>query len=1138
MNTKKSVLESHTLTKTLWVMIILPLFLIVLSSVSVSATLSINNYVDFSPIAESKYGKIDIWNGNIIFPDSKLATYTLEENTEQCLIDCHASGTATLYQDGTLFDDVKFLNGNVKTSKVILINGESYQIDVPDYKEECTTISEEIDKNGTIIKEHEECNHVQTGTHKEIRQRDVEYKNENLQSGTYSWRIEGTKILKDEIDWIVNSNGVDLDQWAWWNSSWLYKQQINISTNNITSGESLTNYPLLIILNSTNFNFTKANADGSDLRFLNLSESGELSYEIESYDQAGQIGYIWVNIPILTAGTLGQIYIYYGNTVALTTQNKFNVWDADYIMVDHANEGAGGLNSSTGINNASVTGTITRLTGMIDGYAKINAVDNTLLQIADNPTLDVNNYTFSAWVNASVITGVNRYIFDRGDSAVYSFLIEGTTGYIWINNADCGVQVIKATSVALTTNTWNYISATYNHTNVQLMVNGVGVGNLASSGNCVGGTDVLGIGRRTSDNLRNFNGSISEARISNQARSMSYMKMDYWAGKNNILLFGSEQNNPVQSLTVSLSSPINFYNSTSSSVTFNCSATDETAVLNLTLLINGADNYTITNSSANQNLSLQTSVILADGDHYWNCRGSDGTGSSDPATATARNFTIDTTKPSVTIVSPTAATYAYRNISLNYTAADTHLQTCWFSLNGKTNITLTSCSNSTIYIAPRNNSLIVYANDTLGNVGNSTMIYPYYFPSLGLCNSTNDLKFINITFKNETLLQQTVKASIASTYTYWFDQVINRTLSYTNTTENLEYTFCIDGANETINVNPDIDYYNVESPQRTYTTSFTATNGSRNITLFLLPTSLGLYISFQITDRANSPIVSASVNATNSGNLIEEKITDGAGIATMFLNPNQGYTICASKSGYTQSCVAITPTQTQYTIQLSSTSTSTTDYTRGITYSIQPMGSSLSNGTSYSFNFTINSTYWTLDSWGFRLYDSSNNLMNSTSDTTSSGTLNVINNVFLNKSILINAYWIINSTTTNITKAWIVYNSFEGSWSIRHFFTRFDSYTNASGDSDGLFGLQRNSNNSFSFSLIIFLIIFGFAGILSYQYGLNSPAAIMAVVFGMVFFFDVTLEILPRFASASSIPSATIITAVIMIAFLVKEVQR
>ena len=83
MNTKKSVLESHTLTKTLWVMIILPLFLIVLSSVSVSATLSINNYVDFSPIAESKYGKIDIWNGNIIFPDSKLATYTLEENTEQ-----------------------------------------------------------------------------------------------------------------------------------------------------------------------------------------------------------------------------------------------------------------------------------------------------------------------------------------------------------------------------------------------------------------------------------------------------------------------------------------------------------------------------------------------------------------------------------------------------------------------------------------------------------------------------------------------------------------------------------------------------------------------------------------------------------------------------------------------------------------------------------------------------------------------------------------------------------------------------------------------------------------------------------------------------------------------------------------------
>jgi len=70
---------------------------------------------------------------------------------------------------------------------------------------------------------------------------------------------------------------------------------------------------------------------------------------------------------------------------------------------------------------------------------------------------------------------------------------------------------------------------------------------------------------------------------------------------------------------VYLNSPVDYYNSTSSSIIFNCSAINEISVINLTLFINGIGNYTIYNSTEFENLSLQTTLSLPDGDYNWSC---------------------------------------------------------------------------------------------------------------------------------------------------------------------------------------------------------------------------------------------------------------------------------------------------------------------------------------------------------------------------------------------------------------------------------------------------------------------------------------------------------------------------------------
>lgn len=76
---------------------------------------------------------------------------------------------------------------------------------------------------------------------------------------------------------------------------------------------------------------------------------------------------------------------------------------------------------------------------------------------------------------------------------------------------------------------------------------------------------------------------------------------------------------------VTLNSPANnFIVNTTNSANFNCSATDDVGVLSLQFYLNGVIQQTVTNTSANQNLSLLNSSNLALGTYNWTCKASDG----------------------------------------------------------------------------------------------------------------------------------------------------------------------------------------------------------------------------------------------------------------------------------------------------------------------------------------------------------------------------------------------------------------------------------------------------------------------------------------------------------------------------------
>jgi len=111
--------------------------------------------------------------------------------------------------------------------------------------------------------------------------------------------------------------------------------------------------------------------------------------------------------------------------------------------------------------------------------------------------------------------------------------------------------------------------------------------------------------------------------------------------------------------------------------------------------------------------------LLTDGAHRMTVYAQDM--SSNTGRSPTITFTIDTIHPVITVLSPKNETYTTSPITISFTVSE---QTTWthYSLDHQTNITTTG--NTTLGNLPDGpHSLILYANDTAGNIGASETIY-------------------------------------------------------------------------------------------------------------------------------------------------------------------------------------------------------------------------------------------------------------------------------------------------------------------------------------------------------------------------------------------------------------------------------
>lgn len=281
--------------------------------------------------------------------------------------------------------------------------------------------------------------------------------------------------------------------------------------------------------------------------------------------------------------------------------------------------------------------------------------------------------------------------------------------------------------------------------------------------------------------------------------------------------------------------------------------------------------------------------------------------------------------------------------SINYssTVYETEQTSYWINLTA--NLSLTSVKlylNGTSYTTSHSGDIWNYTVGSMpsSRIGNNSIIFGLMYAGqeyntttsyqtispiqFGICNATLTVPYWNISFKDESTLSSINGTLQGSTFVYYLGNgTINKTLSYSVTTNSSSYRFCSLPADRPYYVLPDVNYLLTGYPTRIYNPSLlTLTNSTTNTTLYLLSSADGIYVTFITATTSNTPISGVDIEITRvlggSTTTIFSGLTDSAGSVTVWLNPNYDHTITASKSGYTTNTQTIKPTQSQYTLTM------------------------------------------------------------------------------------------------------------------------------------------------------------------------------------------------------------------------------
>ena len=332
-----------------------------------------------------------------------------------------------------------------------------------------------------------------------------------------------------------------------------YARSFDISFPGYTESETLTNFPVLVRLSAARNDFKYAKcklADGGDVRFFDADGTTVLPSEVDTWNPDGE-SLVWVRVPRLCEGT--NIVCRYGNANP-DPVTASDVWSEGYVGVWHLNGRASTLPSSTdgglSFTRQSAFSDFVALgqDGVVGDAAEFDIVTEGddahkgYLTCTDSQmTLTgMKTMTIEMWINQREWIGGRRILYCKtGNDRAFDFLLNGTKSdgtqsisfYAGTTNTTEEVaQVDVGTYYYFTDDDvgrWRHIALVYDSVDALLsraFADGKNVGNKTVQQDYVVLPTVSDIKLGNLGGGQAFPGSIDEVRISNVARSQTWVK--------------------------------------------------------------------------------------------------------------------------------------------------------------------------------------------------------------------------------------------------------------------------------------------------------------------------------------------------------------------------------------------------------------------------------------------------------------------------------------------------------------------------------------------------------------------------------------------------------------------------------------
>src|SRR3990170_8314923 len=280
----------------------------------------------------------------------------------------------------------------------------------------------------------------------------------------------------DPVDWDTVSGGSQTScPSGWWNSNWQYRKKLTF--DNSVQSQGLNNFTTLVKLSLSNFDYSKAKSDGTDLRFIDSDNTTELKYHIEKWNTAGE-SFVWVKVPNIPASSnTDYMWMYYGNPSATNSQDESGTYDSNHVGVWHLhsfNSTNGTLDSTQYSNDGRAynfnTNPASTVAGKIGNATKFDGV-NDYVNCGKNSALNVQNITAMAWFNSSE-KGWNVILFKENYGVNGYWFGTDASGYIYSYIESAGSGRNTESTTVITDGIMHFVVMTYNGSEWNFYIDG------------------------------------------------------------------------------------------------------------------------------------------------------------------------------------------------------------------------------------------------------------------------------------------------------------------------------------------------------------------------------------------------------------------------------------------------------------------------------------------------------------------------------------------------------------------------------------------------------------------------------------------------------------------------------------------